>query len=72
MKIVLILFLCSYASGTCMTPHQWSGKFDDMYECMMKGYEKSSEKLTKIGREEVNKEGLFVRFTCIEEPKIDT
>jgi hypothetical protein len=72
MKIILILFLCSYASGNCLPPYEWPEKYDDTYDCMVEGYKKSSEKLAEIGREDVNKEGLFIRFACIEEVKVET
>ncbi len=47
-----------------MDPYPWPEKFNDIYDCMQFGYEESHKKLEHIGREEVNKHGIFVRFTC--------
>ena len=47
-----------------------------MYECMEAGYKESLSKLQKIGKEEVNKHEIYLRFICQEnqiiKPEIDT
>ena len=53
MKIILILYLCSYTAGSCLPGYQVTDKFDDMFDCMNAGYNKSIEKMKDIGREEV-------------------
>ena len=65
MKIILILYLCSYAAGSCLPGYQVSETFNDMYDCMNAGYIKSIEKIKDIGREEVNEHGAFIRFACV-------
>ena len=72
MKIVLILYLCSYTAGSCLPGYQVTDKFDDMFDCMNAGYNKSLEKMKYIGREEVNKHEAFVRFACVVSPKVET
>jgi hypothetical protein len=47
-----------------MDPYPWPEKFNDTYDCMQFGYEESKKKMAEIGRSEVNKHGIFVRFTC--------
>ena len=42
MKIVLILYMCSYVGTVCLPGHQWPDTFDDMYDCLQLGYEESS------------------------------
>ena len=59
MKVILILYLCSYVAGECLPPHQWDKEYRDMYDCMMAGYEESVNKMKEIGREEVNKSILL-------------
>ena len=59
--------MCSYSAGTCLPPHQWPEKFDDMYDCFNAGYEQSMNKIEEVGREEVNKHGIFIRFACVKE-----
>ena len=70
MKIALILYICSYAAGTCLPGHQWSGTFNDMYDCMTFGYEESLNKMKEIGRQDVNEHGIYIRFTCTPEETI--
>ena len=64
MKFILILYMCSYASGTCMPPFEWPIKFDSGYDCSIVGYEEAARKLKEIGPEEVNKNRLSITFSC--------
>jgi len=64
MKILLTLIMCSSIQGICMDPYPWPEKFNDTYDCMQFGYEESKKKMEEIGRSDVNKHGIFVRFTC--------
>ena len=66
MKIILTLIMCSYSANTCLPPHEWPTKFNDMYDCMNAGYEEANKKMIEIGREEVNKHQVYIRFTCTE------
>ena len=67
MKIILILYLCSYTAGSCLPGYQVSETFNDLYDCMDAGYNKSIEKMEEIGREEVNEHEVFIRFACVKE-----
>ncbi len=64
MKILLTLIMCSSIQGICMDPYPWPEKFNDTYDCMQFGYKESHKKMEEIGRVEVNKHGIFIRFTC--------
>ena len=66
MKILLTLIMCSYTEATCMPPYQWPEYHRDFYDCFQKGYEQSHKKMEEIGRAEVNKYQLYIRFTCEE------
>ena len=72
MKIVLILYMCSYTAGCCLPGYQWPEKFDDMYDCMQAGYTESMKKMEEVGREDVNKHEVFIRFACVEEVETET
>jgi len=76
MKFTLLILLCSYVAGECMPPHKMPTTYNDMYECMEAGYKESLNKLQKIGKEEVNKHEIYIRFICQEnqiiEPEIGT
>jgi len=65
MNFVLAFILCSAVERACLPPVEWPKKFNDHYDCMIAGYEESLKKLNKIGREEVNQNGLFIKFFCV-------
>ena len=67
MKILLSLIICSQVAGTCLEPYQWPDRFDTQYDCMVFGYEESLNKMQEIGRQEVNKYNIYIRFTCTPE-----
>ena len=64
MKILLSLIICSQVAGTCLEPYPWPEQFDNQYDCMVFGYEESLNKMQQLGREEVNKYNMYIRFTC--------
>ena len=64
MKFILTLYLCSLTTGECMPPYQWPVHFGSTYDCLQFGYRESHSKLEEIGRFEVNKNSIFIRFTC--------
>tara|TARA_R100001594_G_C3969190_1_gene247407 strand:- start:575 stop:793 length:219 start_codon:yes stop_codon:yes gene_type:complete len=72
MKIILILFVCSYVSGSCLPGYNWPDKFDDMYDCLNAGYTEALRKSNEIGRPDVNEYEIFVRFACIQETETET
>ena len=53
-----------------MPPYQWPEKFRTNYDCMMFGYEESAKKMKEIGREEINKYQMYIKFTCSVEETI--
>ena len=69
MKIILILYMCSYVGSSCLPGHQWPVKFNDFYDCMNTGYMESMKKMNEVGREDVNQHEIFIRFACIKEEK---
>ena len=70
MKILLSLIICSQMAGQCMPPYPWPETFDTTYDCMMFGYEESLKKMQELGKEEVNKYNMYIRFTCTPENTI--
>ena len=65
MKILLTLIMCSYVQGSCLQPYEWPIQYDSMYDCMQAGYQESQNKMKEIGRVEVNKHQIYIRFTCV-------
>jgi hypothetical protein len=70
MKILLSLIICSQVHMTCMPAYEWPEKFDTTYDCMTFGYEESLVKMKEIGRDEVNKHDIYIRFLCTPEETI--
>ena len=55
-----------------MPPYQWPEQFNTNYDCMMFGYEESMKKMREIGREEVNKYNMYIKFTCTPTPGVES
>jgi len=68
MKFLLTMLICSASAQgtTCLPPHTFDILYKDGYDCMLAGYTKSHEKIIEIGREEINKHKIFVKFGCYE------
>ena len=64
MEVVLILYMCSALEKTCLDPYVWPDRFYDLYGCMMQGYKESGKKIAEIGRKEVNKHDIYIKFEC--------
>jgi len=60
----LVLFICSLNSNVCLPPFEWNNKFNNQFDCMVKGYESSLEKTHNYGKEEINKNGIYIKFSC--------
>ena len=70
MKILLSLIICSQVAGTCMPPYPWPETFSTQYDCLTFGYEESLKKMKEIGREEVEKYGMYIKFYCTPDTSI--
>jgi hypothetical protein len=70
MKFLLSLIICSQVANTCMPPYPWPETFNTQYDCLHFGYEESQRKLEEIGREDINKYNMYIRFTCTPENTI--
>ena len=64
MKFILSLIICSSVAGECIPPFDWQDTFRTQYDCLVFGYEESLNKMNEIGREEVNKYGMYIKFYC--------
>ena len=68
MEYVLTMIMCAFVEGktTCMPPHTFDTKYEDGYSCMLDGYTKSHDKILELGREDVNKFNIYIKFGCNE------
>ena len=55
--------------GSCLPPLRHVETFSDIYSCMVHGYKEAYMVTEKLGKDLVNKDKLYVRFVCKEEPK---
>ena len=47
-----------------MPPFDWQETFRTKYDCLTFGYQESLDKMEDIGRKEVNKYGMYIKFYC--------
>jgi|TARA_B100001939_G_C16771330_1_gene542778 hypothetical protein len=66
MKIALFMIMCSALANECMPPHKL-GQYDTLYECLNAGYTESLNKSKELGKEEVNKHEIYLKFVCTPE-----
>jgi|TARA_R100001443_G_scaffold109550_1_gene120917 hypothetical protein len=67
MSFILTLIVCSATSGQCLAPYKVDKFYKDGYDCMVDGYEISKKKTEAIGREEINKQKIYIKFGCYED-----
>ena len=41
--------------------------YKDGYDCMVSGYKKSHDKIVELGRDDVNKYNIYIKFGCYED-----
>ena len=63
MKVALIMIMCSQIAGECMKPHLLN-YHDSIYECLIAGYDEAKKKTKELGREEVSKYEIIIKFKC--------
>ena len=68
MEYVLTMIICAFIDGktNCMPPHRFDNIYKDGYSCMLDGYTKSYDKIVEIGKEDVNKFNIYIKFGCYE------
>ena len=68
MEFVLTMVMCAFVEGktTCMQPHSFEDKYIDAYSCMLDGYTRSYDKIVELGKDDVNKFNIYIKFGCNE------
>ena len=68
MEYVLTIIMCAVVEGktTCLPPYQFEKTYVDGYSCMLDGYTKSYDKIVELGKEDVNKFNIYIKFGCNE------
>ena len=62
MKFLLTFVFCSGVAGKCLAPMEYPQKYVDLYTCLDAGYKESIVQLEGLGKENVNKEQIFIKF----------
>tara|TARA_Y100001970_G_C13839570_1_gene653788 strand:- start:414 stop:575 length:162 start_codon:yes stop_codon:yes gene_type:complete len=47
-----------------MPPVEYPTIYPDSYTCLLDGYEKSGSLLITMGQQDVNRDGLYIKFDC--------
>ena len=70
MKFILVITLCSAAINICEKPMQIDPPFNSYKECALFGYTMSAEYLSKADENIINKDKIYTKFWCHENPSI--
>mgnify|MGYP003146091337 FL=1 len=65
MKYILTIALCSMVENTCIAPYTFPQTFNGLFDCQIAGYNISIEKIEEIGKENINKYGIYTKFSCL-------
>ena len=68
MDYVLTMIMCVFVQGktTCLPPFRIEETYKAGYECMLSGYTKSYDKIVELGKDDVNKYNIYIKFGCNE------
>ena len=63
------MIICAFVEGktTCMLPLVVNENYADSYSCMLDGYTKAYDKIVEIGKDDVNKFNIYIKFGCNED-----
>ena len=70
MKYILILYVCSMASGTCPSSSISGFQFDTHYDCVEAGYKlaynnfKNLNTLEEFEKDYIEKDIIVIKFEC--------
>jgi len=68
MKFVLIIWVCSFISGTsqCFPPMEFPKLYDSWYECSRNAHQQSVRILSSLGFKQVNDAQMGTKYHCQE------
>ena len=69
MEYVLTMVICAYVEGktSCIPPMRVNKTYVDAYTCMLDGYTRSYDKIIELGKDDVNKYNIYIKFGCNED-----
>ena len=72
MKIMLAMIFCTALHQQCQNPHTMPESYDNFYNCMVAGYEEAKRKTLEVGRAQVNKDLIYIKFYCTPDTRPQT
>jgi len=72
MKIMLTMLFCSSVYNQCMKPHIMPDTYSNWHDCMVAGYTEGKRKTIEVGREQVNRDGVYIKFYCTPDKRPST
>ena len=72
MKFMLAMIFCTAVYQQCQEPHAMPGSYDNWYNCMLAGYKEASIKMREVGKDYANKDGIYIKFFCVEDKRPQT
>ena len=70
MKFIIILYMCSIATGKCPTSSITALEFDSHYDCVVNGYKAAHntfinlKELEEFEKDYINEKRIVVKFEC--------
>ena len=72
MKVMLVMIFCTALHQQCQNPYIMPGSHSSWHDCMIAGYEEAKRKTEEVGKETVNKDGIYIRFICTPDNRTKT
>ena len=72
MKLMLVMHLCSALFNTCPTSNIMPATYNDYNTCITTRYVESLNRIKAMGKEDVNKYMIFIKFICTKDTRTDT
>ena len=66
MSYLLTMIICSSLTTVCIPPFTFPTHYNDLYSCMVGGYDKSALKMRQLGQKRVNTNQIYIKFRCTE------
>ena len=68
----MIIKVCAAAYGDCLPELRHKVVYNNWYDCMLAGYKEASTKMREVGKDYVNKDGIYIKFFCVEDKRPQT
>ena len=69
---MLVMYFCSALLDDCQSPHVMPETYTDYNTCIIAGYVRSLNTIKEMGKEDVNKYMIFIKFVCTQDTRTDT